>query len=503
MKNLKHFDFYGGNCNLYFKHYPGPRTIFGGCITILLLILLILAFIGFGKNFYLRENPSSIIQYINLDQYTVQNITNKKLPIAFRIEDINNNLFDTEGKLFYFNVYQQIYKQINGSMQHIDQININYRLCTKDDFINEGIFLKYGFRNTYCIDHSEFNLKFGGYWDGTEVYPLYFDVMKCQEGTVNNKNVNCSSEIENYSAIQSGVWASFFIPDYLMNPANYTSPLSLQFTNYYFQIDGALQKSYLMKLQTIEVQSDYGWILENPEVISALSLQSYATEINLISSFNSHSTSNFLGNFSFYGSRKVLKYIRAYEKIQYLAAEIGGLLKALTVILAFIIQFYNKLFLNYRLVETLWNHNRKVESDSLITKNFSQSPNKLTKQKKNDRGKNDKTTEKKLFNILDKLDGVRKNNFVVSKKTINVITTQDKIIKEKTFEDTTFKNYVLSHLLNIVLCFKKAPKFRDEDKEIREKLDIKNVLTVMVKFDWLMNILFDEQESNKLFKKNI
>lgn len=119
MNLLRTLDVNGGNVNFYFKGNLGPRTILGGILNISLGFVFILLIVGFGRDFYLRINPQSVVQELFLNEYPKYTLTNQNYPLAFRIEDSDALLLDTEHKYFYFSIYQYYYERVDGVMQMV------------------------------------------------------------------------------------------------------------------------------------------------------------------------------------------------------------------------------------------------------------------------------------------------------------------------------------------------------------------------------------------------
>ena len=90
------------------------------------------------------------------------------------------------------------------------------------------------------------------------------------------------------------------------------------------------------------INSDEGWLLESRKEISKISYKLISTDYSLISNYqNDDKNKNIYGSVNFYLNKNYVKYIRKYEKIQTLAANVGGILKIFTFLLAILNQFYS------------------------------------------------------------------------------------------------------------------------------------------------------------------
>lgn len=110
----------------------------------------------------------------------------------------------------------------------------------------------------------ELNYEVGGYWDSDYVAFLQIDVHRCLEGSVNPiTKENCAPKVKTDQKLFEKFFYSHFIQNVLINPSNYSNPLSADYSNYYRTlINGSLKREiYLFKL--FKVETDYGWIIEN------------------------------------------------------------------------------------------------------------------------------------------------------------------------------------------------------------------------------------------------
>lgn len=352
------------------------------------------------------------------------------------------------------------------------------------------------------------------------------DILICPEGQVNNiynQNIQCGAKNVSDAMIAYGAYASLFVPIYLMDPSNYTTPLNLQFQNFYLPLDKYLFKEYDFVLQTLQVQSDFGWLIEDLNMIEVINLKSNNLKYSYLYETDRSYYEYYLANFTFYGNKQIKRYLRSYEKIQTLAAQVGGLLKIFTTIISFVVQFFNKAFLDFSLIKVMKKFNREsvIEGTNKISvlassPNFNSSINKLNLKENNKIVKgnnininNESISNKEVQNSqilqLSKLESklvyLSRIDDYISKNSLVGISGNQISHKE---EDASFNKYFISKLKPF--C-RKDKVLSTETKALYDILDIENVLSKLLEVDWFNSIFFGKDKelffyNNKNMKRN-
>ena len=122
---VKKLDFLGGDIKLLYKENEGPKSVFGGLITIFLGFIVSIMIFEFGQDFFNRTNPNFYMQEVNPVEYKRFNITNQNLPISFRFESNDAALLDPNQKNFYFDIFHFRYKRNSeGIMEKLDELKL-------------------------------------------------------------------------------------------------------------------------------------------------------------------------------------------------------------------------------------------------------------------------------------------------------------------------------------------------------------------------------------------
>ena len=332
MKELiKRIDFLGGNINIQYKGNLGPKSVFGGIITILLLILTALLILGFGSDFFNRTNPSLYVQDVSPLDYKKFNITNNNLPISFRFENFRAEMIDQEQIYYFFDIFHSVFErsQKDGVMTLKSQELLDYKICEEKDFSeNKSLFNQKNLKNSFCINYEKReSLSFGGDWDGNFIHYISVYFVKCPQGGFNRKGIPCGSEEINKKLVSSYFFASVFVPIVLVDPSNLEAPLIRDLKNYYFPIDNNIVKNHILRFEETVISSDIGWLIESINEQSIVFFNSVMSDYSLISSFQDDPYFKYVyGSTALVMNKKYKKYVRTYEKIQTLAANVGGIL---------------------------------------------------------------------------------------------------------------------------------------------------------------------------------
>ena len=512
MKNfIKAIDVFGGDVTLYYKGKSGVRTVFGGLITILVGFILILLIIGFGQNFYKRINPLLLIQDLNPNYYNRYNISNTNFPISFRYENSDGKLLEIEEKSFKFDIVHERYIRQDGSLELLLKENLPYKQCIKSEFSNDYLYDKFGLNKSLCFDYGEKGYhEFGGFWDGDFVDLIYFNFIKCKEGTINNKGLSCASEEETQTLISSLLYVSIFVPNILIDPSNYTSPFISTLTNLYSMIDSSIVKNTFHRFIEVQMISDIGWVIEDIKELKEISYFQTTVDYSLLSSFvNDIYYSNCYGSINLYMVKSIKKYTRVYSKIQNLAAEVGGILKLFTLSMSILIQFYNNSFFEYEIMKLLDKYltNTQDKSNKINIPAKAQSVSNLTNLNQSS-FLNMNRSHIKVASPFKSKSNTEELNLRLQQIENNIIIVkriQDELNRKHSFRENggrlglPLKRYILNKL-----CIFSKSDEKDYTKLLKnniiEYLDIESILISVIKQKRLNQVLFEKEENSFYLK---
>lgn len=335
---LSRIDFSNTKLTLFYKGKKAVFSSFGGLVSLFSCVLLLLLIVAFGRDFYYRTNPYVYFSTLDTGEYQNATISKSNFTLAFRFEDEFVVKRDVQGLSFFFQIFYEEYSRdsLTGEFIMINQTILPYRSCNIEDVYFENFGSK-DYRNFYCMDYS--TLKIGGFWDSNYVSFFYINYYRCL--TTNPfTNETCNSPEITQSFLNNLTYVSYLLPDMYYNHSNYANPITNKVFNQYNILDDSLRKDIYYKLSINQVESDYGWILENKSAYSILIYESHTVDYNI--NKQPYDDSTYLGSANFYLNKELKINHRIYSKLQGLIANIGGVFKAVTMIISLLSELYNE-----------------------------------------------------------------------------------------------------------------------------------------------------------------
>ena len=135
-----------------------------------------------------------------------------------------------------------------------------------------------------------------------------------------------------------------------MNPTDPDNPFIEYIQTFYYNIDPYQYKLVEMFYQTLTISSDFGWLLQDFDYKYDYQFSHYRMDSRII---DRNVDTNLSTIFIFFGRKRVI-YERSYIKLQEIAANVGGMLKIMTTIFAFMINYVNKKVMNINIINNIY-----------------------------------------------------------------------------------------------------------------------------------------------------
>lgn len=331
---MKRLDLTGGKFNIVHENSSNLQTNFGACLSIIVAFLLALSIYAFGYDFFLRSNPKASVSTGSPYDYPLYTLNNHNFSFAFRFEDWNGIQVQIDDEIFisaYYSHYER--DNITKEFKEIEWYRIPVFKCTKEMFSSERFANTAGVDNLLCMDLE--NKTFGGNWDGDYVYNFYIYFEICEEGD-NNPYTNqpCKPNSEKEKIIPYNyLMLDFFYQYTIIDTSSYDNALYTVIKSDYFKVNKMMQKTKYYTFKETQLKTDYGWLLENLTQKSVLGFTNTNTDYTIK---DQDEYKGIFGQVILYGSREVDTINRNYEKIQTLIAEVGGVIKFIMFLFAFI-----------------------------------------------------------------------------------------------------------------------------------------------------------------------
>jgi hypothetical protein len=469
---LRSLDFFGVKPKLLINSSPKYKTLIGGSISILVTCLIIAGFIYFGQELIQKQNPTVISSSIfqeNPDNYA---LSPENFNFFIGIQDSNYNYYIDPTILkisITFNNYRS--NIVNGTLNwdqtskelKAEQCDLNKNFpYFKDEFSHQPL------SSLYCVDPSTFqNIFIGGNWGQEFFNYLQIRIQTCQNSTDSNVTCKTPEEIDN---VLSGGYFVVNLIDSLFEPKNYTNPQKHFRRDTFTTMSNKFYKEVTYYLKNIDYNTDRGVLVEDLSTEKYLQLD-YDKELY---DFRSNLNGVIL-DCVFRMSNKKDIYFRKYIKIQDVLAQVGGLIKAIIIVVQILYSNFSQVAYYFHLLENLFvfNENEKQDPDS-----------------SNLKANSVYVHPKRLNNSSFSSSIYHSNNNLKVTKTI----MERKIDKKKTSAFEGFK-------LGLCLCFisknnKRHKVYNKLTNYLEVKSDFKRVLLTQEKLETMKEILLTADQIN-------
>ena len=237
LKNLLlSLDIYARPPTLLINKRASLPTYPGSILSILTIALFLYLFSS--SDFFQKANPQVLSQPFTFESSPTLRITKQSFPIFFRINDINNKVFN-DSSIFEINVnLLRFVKNFNieiPKFEKIDEKRVGIKRCSENDFpefLNlpqkelNAIVQKL---NLTCLENDD--LEITGDYEENEVIQMLTTVSPCQNGT---SDVVCKSEEEIKIFFDNPKTISLAFVNFNEDVENFENPIlpNLKFSSY-------------------------------------------------------------------------------------------------------------------------------------------------------------------------------------------------------------------------------------------------------------------------------
>ena len=344
IKTIKNIDFLSPGFTINYDNQSKSTSLFGVCMSVLVGIVGIMAMIFFSMELVLKENPISRVSREIIESST---ITIEEFPFLFfpLINRASNPavFFDN----FVINAYQ-----FNGSL--VDPDVVNYKLIVelcKPEYIPNYSEQKSNlqFNQIFCINPNkalhpkkgliDWKARIGLDTETRILHKIFVDI-DLKKG----KSVDV---VSNYVSVD----VSLLSLRSFVNVANYSTPVSKEFTSTLINISTSIVKATEFLFSVNKLTTDSGWLL------SSLDNEYFIGSAGSNDFFGLFDPKKpMLANMFFTLDRVGEVYYREYIKIQTVFAQVGGIIKSVALIAQFLVNQYS----SYILFKTIAAENKMV-----------------------------------------------------------------------------------------------------------------------------------------------
>lgn len=364
---LLDFDMFGTVPSLYIGGKDFYATTFGFFISVLVLLGIGVCSIYFIIEMFDTQNVTSFTSVQNPSTPLAINFTSDKFYFGLGIQDPETYEFILDESIYSIKAtYKVAEREKNGTLTWKES-PVEIEPCQLGNFPQNyrELFSRRSVEKMYCVKNFEYRI------EGTFLHDKYslimFDFYQCENKTSNNK---CKSkeEIEYYL---NGTFVAVEFTDVSFDPSNYSNPDSPIIGETYSTVSNSFFREMHLFLKGVEFRSDRGL------VFSSIKSKEYIQLDYLQDMFTLKTKENFC-SFTLKISNRIDVYERSYTKFQTTLANIGGIVKAITVIGQIFTHLYSRATFNLDMANKLFNIETKQTNNNTNT-NFQVSTQNLPK----------------------------------------------------------------------------------------------------------------------------
>ena len=249
MDFIKYMDFFYIKFSFYTNNQPYNQSIFGGIMSIIYLITIILIFFIFGYDDLAKLNPITTLSEIPYTERKLVNMNKENIYIPFRIVNYENQFIDHRGILYI--IPYLIEGRFNDEMKmDLKYTLLKYKFCNETSMINSPDIYRIDIplNTLFCFEKND--ILFGGNWNHNFLNYIELNLYLCEDGVAFNSSDPRCSKIDNYlKSINSSLLFDFYFPIVQFESKNLEYPLQIIYKNYYYRLS-----TYSYKIEKLYIR---------------------------------------------------------------------------------------------------------------------------------------------------------------------------------------------------------------------------------------------------------
>jgi hypothetical protein len=325
---LKFIDLIGPEPKLTIENKSNYKSNFGGLMTLLIILIFIAAFIGFGIDIIQKMKP----------RVTFNRIKNPRIPEYYLSDDnFLFTLYDQETdqqipnfeRMFF--VYYDYLSFDQGTSSH--KLKNPFHRCTKKTIDKWKSAFAYNPAGYYCLPEDARILMKGSPSTGVIKY-LRIMVDYCKNNTDPSKGdvrTDCLTKSETQTLLKNKrIQMSYMIPDIVVNTFNYTFPAEEVILSDLVNTDPYTWSRLTMYFKEIHINTDKGFFIKDFETKQVTGIDSTKFE-----SFYTPDTDTVFSHRLLFSDWMDV-YEREYIKVQDTFAMMGGFVNFSLIVIKYL-----------------------------------------------------------------------------------------------------------------------------------------------------------------------
>ena len=485
------FDYFALRPHLYFNGKYYYSTIFGSCLSIIILIGICIFLTYYLLIVFNKKETKLITTIFNDENPQLIHLKRDNFALTISLQDVfYNNYINESIYTIKANKIKVVLNEDGTSTTYTSKINLIK--CSEFTFqIIPDYFKQLPLDHLYCLNDTDMEIQ------GQFMQPIWqfinFEFSKCNKET---SKVECAPD-EIIEKVLSGGFIGMFITDFSIDTNNYSHPFYVYGRNVYNGFSEFYYIDLWIYLKPIEIITDEGILFTKTKKHNVFAYESMKHDVYF-------KDGDVFASVTIRDSPKREVYERSYTKIQDVGAIIGGIVNLCLTLGEWCIYFikfllYKNYFLqffsenNVIFYENIQNSKKKTKDDNKIEiKNYNSNKN----YKKSDSNyiininfNDNKNSSSNLFNNSN----INKNNISKRKKSNNEIISNFKIKKNINSNLSLNNNNIIFQNQD----YNKKPVLK------KNLLNYNNNLDNMLNYDYDMSksFLFLMQNNKDYFKK--
>lgn len=333
------------------------QTLMGGLSSVLLFAISLTGIVYFGRELYLKNEPIAIVSAKEYDDVGPFEMNEKKFATYIAMEH-KNYTFYNDPTIFNLTANNQVITLDSQGKQVIFNKDLIIKTC-RELYPNDDLYaetMKIDLDIYYCLKPNQATIE--GFWGAPKNSFVQIILSKCVNSTDNNNHCQDPDYIDDI--LQGGV-ITMLTENYNLELNSYETPAARTFSDIFYSLNIEFTFTLYIQLRPLELLSDNGLIFPEIQQIST----SYFDDPKVL----------------YYGKRDSIvadiviqakplgkRINRSYTKFQDVLTKVGGLIKAITVVLSFFvnhtsyIEFFNDFIFN---LQTRAEETKKIEKYGL------------------------------------------------------------------------------------------------------------------------------------------
>ena len=356
-------DFYSFKPFFYINGKKYYSTFFSVIISFICFSAIFAFIIYFLVDMFDKSNFTTVISTINPKDPLSINFTNEFFYFGMALEDPVTYDFVLNESIYTVNAtYRRGARDSNGITQW-EEYPVELESCKLEKFPTkyQDLFRKKNLKNMYCVKNFTYTI------EGTFLHDVYsfllFNFYQCKNTTYSQK-CKSNKEIERYL---NGTFTAMEFTDISIDPTNYLEPDIPIIGEGYSTVSNQSYRELHVFLKQVSIKKDRGIIFSKYK-------QRDYIQLDFVKDMNTFVPKNEFCSITLKISNRIDLYLLRYRKLQNTIADIGGVLKVITVIGTVLTFLYSRNKYDLELINSLFYipNNKEFPFTSKIHQNKSQ-----------------------------------------------------------------------------------------------------------------------------------